>query len=95
MHPAEELAAQLHDEKYAHDPNETHVVQVWEDGEITIQKCGPLLWQRNLHQYEAPCQYYVAGLQLPVKHGDHSFAFVKSVDDAIKIRALIQVMAPK
>ena len=25
------------------------VYQVWEDGEITLQKCGPLLWQRSLH----------------------------------------------
>lgn len=25
------------------------VYQVWSDGEITLQKSGPLLWQRNLH----------------------------------------------
>lgn len=25
------------------------VYQVWEDGEITLQKSGSLLWQRNLH----------------------------------------------
>lgn len=25
------------------------VYQVWEDGEVTLQKSGPLLWQRNLH----------------------------------------------
>ena len=25
------------------------VYQVWEDGEITLQKSGDLLWQRNLH----------------------------------------------
>lgn len=26
-----------------------HVYQVWEDGEITLQKSGDLLWQRGLH----------------------------------------------
>lgn len=25
------------------------VYQVWEDGEITLQKSGDLLWQRSLH----------------------------------------------
>lgn len=25
------------------------VYQVWNDGEVTLQKCGDLLWQRTLH----------------------------------------------
>jgi len=29
------------------------VYQVWEDGEITLQKCGELLWQRTLHMMNA------------------------------------------
>jgi len=37
----------------AHDPElakkEGMVAQIWEDGEYTLQKSGPLLWQRNLH----------------------------------------------
>ena len=28
------------------------VYQCWEDGEITLQKSGELLWQRNLHCME-------------------------------------------
>jgi hypothetical protein len=30
------------------------VYQVWEDGEVTLQKAGPLLWQRSLHMIEPP-----------------------------------------
>jgi hypothetical protein len=29
------------------------VKQVWEDGEVTLQKSGDLLWQRSLHMIEA------------------------------------------
>jgi hypothetical protein len=32
---------------------EDMVYQVWEDGEITLQKSGSLLWKRGLHMIEA------------------------------------------
>ena len=31
------------------------VYQVWEDGEVTLQKSGDLLWQRNLHLIKSGC----------------------------------------
>jgi hypothetical protein len=31
-----------------------HVLQLWEDGEITMTKCGSLLGMRNLHQIVGP-----------------------------------------
>jgi len=31
------------------------VKQLWNDGEITCQKSGELLWQRTLHQFHPPC----------------------------------------
>lgn len=40
------VIAEHHDEKHA---NDGMVYQVWEDGEVTLQKGGELLWQRNLH----------------------------------------------
>ena len=33
---------------------QTHVHQLWEDGELTIQKAGELLGQRNLHCLSFP-----------------------------------------
>ena len=41
-----------------HDPNlekqDGGVVQIWQDGEITYQKSGDLLWQRSLHCFAMP-----------------------------------------
>ena len=42
-----------------HDPEAAkkeggHVLQLWEDGEITMTKCGSLLGMRNLHQIVGP-----------------------------------------
>jgi hypothetical protein len=92
MHPAEILANELNNDEAAKKPG--MVYQVWEDGEITLQKSGELLWQRNLH-----C--IVPGLRLPKdkpeltfphKLNGHSYAFVNSEEDAQKIRAEILVV---
>lgn len=37
-----------------HADGETHVSEVWEDGEVTITKCGDLYSHRNLHQVLPP-----------------------------------------
>lgn len=37
-----------------HDPDNTHVLEVWEDGELTSTKCGDLYGHRNLHQNAEP-----------------------------------------
>lgn len=46
------LLAQHHKPELA--KREGLVYQVWHDGEITLQKCGPLLWCRSLHSIEPP-----------------------------------------
>lgn len=69
------------------------VTQVWEDGEITLQKCGALLWRRTLHM-TAPGVTGAGdlGLVLPHRHGDHSYAFV-TPEDAYRVRAVIHELA--
>ena len=59
-----------------------HVHQIWQDGEITMQKCGELLWHRSLHRVVGG----IDGLKLkmPCEHGVHAYAFVTS-DDAYEI----------
>ncbi len=92
MHPAEQLAQELDNPAYANDKSRTHVIQVWEDGEITFQKNCDLLWQRSLHQIHPPLKRYVAGLKLPHEWEDgHSFAFVGSQEEAMRIREAIKV----
>lgn len=90
-HPAEKLADELHNVAHAKDPKKSHVVMVWNDGEITYQKNCDLLWERNLHQMEPPLVRYVAGLKFPYVYRGNSFAFVDSKEEAMRIRALLIV----
>jgi len=69
--------------KLAHNPELAkvecdHVFQIWEDGEITMQKCGSLLWHRTLHRVVGG----IDGLRLalPADHGVHCYAFVTQAD---------------
>lgn len=66
------------------------VYQVWEDGEITLQKAGSLLWRRNLRCIEMgneskalPCD------ALANKYNNHSFVFLDSHEAAAQARKLI------
>lgn len=61
-----------------------HVFQIWDDGEITMQKSGDLLWQRSLHTMK-PDIGKVFELDFPHKRGVHSFAYVTN-ENAIVIR---------
>jgi hypothetical protein len=67
------------------------VNQLWDDGEITCQKCGELLWQRNLHQLDFPIPAYRpngdvwAGFPIFNKH---SYIFASS-EDCERIRKLM------
>ena len=66
------------------------VYQVWEDGELTLQKGGGLLWQRNLHCIEMG----QGGKSLPTgalahRYGEHSYIFCRDEADASKARSLI------
>jgi hypothetical protein len=67
----------------------SHVYQIWEDGEITLQKCGPLLWARHLHmmQYGEPSKA-IALENFPHRHGEHGYAYVTK-EGADEIRKLI------
>lgn len=91
MHPAEELAHKLHNPEHPYNPQKTHVIQVWEDGEITMQKCGELLWERRLIPIHYAPPNYVAGLKFPVEYNGHSYAFVDSEAEAMQVRMLLEV----
>ena len=66
------------------------VYQIWEDGEITLQKSGPLLWQRNLHGIETPTKNSLPLDAFPFRFREtHAFAFVEE-EAAYKIRAAIR-----
>lgn len=59
-----------------------HVFQLWEDGSITFQKCGELLWMRSIFRDVGG----IDGLRLPMpcERGVHGYAFVTK-DDAYEI----------
>ena len=79
------LAQELHNPDYGKRVG--HVFQVWEDGEITLQKSGPLLWQRTLHRvYPGNPSINV---RMPVGLNNHSYAMVEDRDAAIKLREAI------
>jgi len=37
-----------------HEDGQTHVLELWEDGEVTSTKCGDLYRARSVHQSEPP-----------------------------------------
>jgi hypothetical protein len=69
------------------------VYQVWEDGEITLQKSGTLLWQRTLHSIVPGLHVKVPPTLMPEQSGKahemHGYAFVTE-DDAKIIRDMIE-----
>ncbi|GAF69666.1 unnamed protein product [marine sediment metagenome] len=65
------------------------VYQIWEDGEITVQESGDLLWQN-------PIQQVIEGLpglllELPVNFHAHEYAFVSATDAVLLGRAVVKV----
>jgi len=77
----EEILAELlkyHDPALAERPG--MVTQIWENGEVTCQKCGPLLWQRTLHMFSSGRAHHELSdflrENLPGKHGKHAYVFV-------------------
>jgi len=67
------------------------VYQVWEDGEITLQKCGELLWQRTLHMMEAGFRDRKVPLEWMTSNGDHAYIFCTH-EDAMTVRDMIRDM---
>lgn len=78
------LIASKHDVKHAE--KQGMVYQVWEDGEVTLQKSGELLWQRNLHLIEGGIIKAWAKENMPVVETSHGYAFVASKEDCDEIR---------
>ena len=69
-----------------------YVTQIWEDGEITSQKSGELLWMRGLHSLLGG----IPNLRLPMpvsfRDGSHFYAYV-SDEDAVSIaRAIVSIV---
>lgn len=75
----------LHKPELRNEPG--MVYEIWEDGEITLQKSGDLYGQRTLHMI-------VPGLQgvntpLPDNRGDHSCMAVHEDDIAIARKLIV------
>ena len=84
---AKELIAKYHDPKHLDVADGEHVIQLWEDGEITTQKGGGLMWQRILHALSWPLVSAKEHcIQMPVAYNIHSYALV-SHEQALEIRA--------
>lgn len=72
------------------------VYQVWEDGEITLQKSGSLLWQRSLHCLSPGLPSSIEAEHFPSENlkSAHAYAFCPSLEDAKEVRRAIgQVLA--
>ena len=66
-----------------------HVYQVWEDGEITLQKSGDLLWMRNLHSMEPGYPGSAIPVEdFPHQSGERGYVFVTE-EKAYTIRKAI------
>jgi len=56
------------------------VYQVWEDGEITLQKCGDLLWQRSLHSIWPGIEAASVPLDwFPNQTSNHAYIFTDEI----------------
>lgn len=56
------------------------VYQVWEDGEVTLQKSGSLLWQRTLHVHQSgDTSKSIPVDMFPCKHNGHGYIFTDHI----------------
>ncbi len=91
VHPAEILAAKLHN-MVAAKVNGEMIYVVFEDGEVCITKCGDLLWQRSLHVNAPALKNFHKGCELPYPyHNGHSCALVETQEEAYQIRAALRI----
>ena len=85
------LALILHDMGHTTTKTKSHVYQVWEDGEITLTKCGDLYGLRSLHMTrKGQSEVRVA---MPHAHGKHSYAAVGGSKDAKQLSDAIFALA--
>lgn len=68
--------------------NGTHVYQIWNDGEITLQKAGSLLWLRSLHRLVPPLTTKES-FEMPCRWGEYLSYAVVTEEDAYEIRRLM------
>lgn len=68
------------------------VYQVWQDGEITLQKSGDLLGQRTLHSIKQGCDAVVSPDHFPDHNHDGVGFIYTDRDGADAVRAAILVM---
>lgn len=91
-----EFIASHHKPELAKQPG--MVWQVWEDGELTLQKSGPLLWQRNLHMIKSGiCNAFTAEEIMPqmMENSTHGYAFIESEEVGVEIRKAMLELAKK
>lgn len=76
----------------------SHVYEIWEDGELTLQKCGSLYGQRNLHQIQQPfikgnTTFSINALAFPEelqnRSGSHACIAVNSEEEVKVARRLL------
>ena len=86
---AEFLAAvkAAHNEAYREN---SMVCQIWEDGEVTLQKGGSLFGQRTLHCIQIGLPFAVKPEDMPVPRGNHGYAFVASTEEGERLRDILR-----
>lgn len=86
-----ELIARTNEAGEADAASEGMVYQVWEDGSVTLQKSGSLLWKRGLHCIERGIPVGVEVEYFPPKNVEngHAYAFCHTKDDADEVRKAI------
>lgn len=66
-----------------------HVYEIWEDGEVTLTKCGSLYGHRNLHMMKMGEPG--VNVPLPDKRGPHSCMAIPGLDVEKARRWLFEV----
>jgi hypothetical protein len=78
------------------EAREQHMVyQVWEDGEVTLQKGGELFGLRHLHMVDLPCAFNNDWIPVPAmpelnRDSSHGFLFAKDAEAVVEARGLIR-----
>lgn len=82
--------------KQAHNPELAKksgmLIQIWQDGEITSQKCGELLHQRTLHCLIPrinDLSKHVPKESMPEQMYNNGTAFIESFDKAEELRKIL------
>lgn len=65
------------------------VYQIWEDGEITLQKSGSLLNQRNLHCIAPGIVSCIPKEYMPVVETNHGYAYIESMEIGQAVRTMM------